>query len=448
MQWILVFVVLVFTHYLAGTLSLQYVTGLVISLILAFFCLVVSAFEAFDSNGVSYEVFTLVLGMILGNVGNTPAPIQEPEDLSDNSYSLLGAKQPTSTATVTGWRGWLLAASEKPPGEFYVKIALILLGTRLQALSSLGIGGLLCSWLGCTLVIWVTYQLGKRLLKVSSAHDQGYLIVLCSAVTICGASAATGVYDSIGSSFKRDGTTSAVIATLSLLTFAQVFFVPAVLTRLTSQAWFQGIFIGTTIDSTGFVAAAATALGGEASSLAMTSKIVQNIFIAPASVVLAYIFQDPSDRGKTTAIDTEKGEATAVESKTNEATAVNHSASTSYCHWVCTLAKRILAKVPKFVLGFFLVSSMLTVVEAIDTPFGESTQLYVQGYSQIFFALGFFHLGFSTNLKKLVADLQDPSQPSSTCAVLCKMTSQYAFVQTMDMLIKGLLLYGWTCMNT
>jgi uncharacterized membrane protein YadS len=231
-----------------------------------------------------------------------------------------------------------------------------------------------------------------------------------------------------------------VIATLSLLTFAQVFFVPAVLTKLTSQAWFQGLFIGTTIDSTGFVAAAATSLGGEATNLAMTSKIVQNIFIAPASVVLAYIFQDPSDGGNTTAIDTEKGEATAVESKTNEATA-----STSYCHGVCTVAKSILAKVPKFVLGFFLVSSMLTVVEAIDTPFGESTQLYVQGYSQIFFALGFFHLGLSTNLKQLVADLQDPSQPSSTCAVLCKMTSQYAFVQTMDMLIKGLLLYGWTC---
>lgn len=254
---------------------------------------------------------------------------------------------------------WLTASLST---ELFVKIGLILLGTSVIFGDILKAGSLgLIQALVVVVSVWYfAFWVSKKL-----GVDEELALIISSAVSICGVSAAIATAGAIKGDSKK---LSFVISVVLITAIPMIIFLPFLAKALGLSEEVTGAWLGGTIDTTGAVIASGSLVGETALKISTIVKFSQNVFLGFAAFAISIYWTFANVHI-----------APARESK-----------PTLGIIW-----KRF----PKFVLGFIAASLLFSFVissETIDTVKGGFKAL--QG---LWFALAFTSIGLETKFADL-----------------------------------------------
>jgi uncharacterized membrane protein YadS len=213
------------------------------------------------------------------------------------------------------------------------------------------------------LAVWFfAFWIAKKL-KV----DDEMAMMLSSAVSICGVSAAIATAGAI----KGDGKKLSYVVSLVLIVALPMLVLLPIAAKYMGLSPAQaGAWVGGTIDTSGAVVASGTLLGDEALKFSTIVKFSQNVLIGFAAVAISvfWIF-----RGRKT---TQKSQ----EEKVNFG--------------------MIWDRFPKFVLGFLAASLIYSFLVRPETV--SATKDYLKAVQTAFFAFAFVGIGLETDLSVLL----------------------------------------------
>ncbi|MBL0745036.1 YeiH family protein [Chryseolinea lacunae] len=191
-------------------------------------------------------IFSLTIGLIIGNVFNLPA----------------GFREALST-------------------ELFVKIGLVLLGTSVIFSDILKAGGLgLVQALVVVLSVWYfAFWLCKKL-KV----DDELSMMISSAVSICGVSAAIATAGAIKGDTKK---LSYVISLVLITAIPMMIVMPYIAKHYGFSEEVTGAWLGGSIDTTGAVVASGTLVGETALKISTIVKFSQNVLLGLAAFAIS-----------------------------------------------------------------------------------------------------------------------------------------------------------------
>ncbi|EHQ28905.1 YeiH family protein [Mucilaginibacter paludis] len=284
--------------------------------------------------GLEYVVFALLIGLILGNLVNIPA--------------------------------WL---KEAVRSEFYIKTGLVILGTTILSsdLVSAGLPGIIQAIIVVTAVWFFSLWLSRKL-KV----DDEFGIILASAVSICGVSAAIVAAGAINGDKKK----LSYVTTLVLLTAIPMMILQPWLIRvLHIPEIVGGAWLGGTLDTTASVAAAGAIVGPAAVKAGVIAKFSQNVFIGVAAFLIAiwWAYRKPKESAKEGAI---------------QITAEKPS------------LKVVWERFPKFVLGFIAASLIFSFLLSPATV--KSVSATLGSLRTVWFGMAFICIGMEAKFTDLV----------------------------------------------
>ena len=253
--------------------------------------------------------------------------------------------------------------------EYYIKTGLVLLGAEILFNKILAIGkpGIFLAWVCTPVTLILTYWFGQKIVKMPSKTLN---ITISADMSVCGVSAA--IATAAACRAKKEELTLAIglsmvftaICMVGQPAFAKLVGMPEIL---------AGAWMGSTIDSTGAVAAAGAFLGEKALYVAATIKMIQNVLIGVTAFCVAVYW--------CAKVDCHPG--------------------TRVSWW------EIWYRFPKFVIGFIIASIVFSI---LDQSMGKdmSTVLIdhgvLRGFTRIarewFFALAFTSIGLETNFKE------------------------------------------------
>lgn len=201
---------------------------------------VLASHSTIKSANLEYPLWALIVGLILSNTIGTPK--------------------------------WLRVAVRS---ELYIKTGLVLLGAEvlLSRLLALGLPGIFVSWVVTPIVLITTYVFGQRVLKIES---RSLNMVISADMSVCGVSAA--IATGAACRAKKEELSLAIGISLAF-TVVMMIVMPPLIALMGMDSRVAGAWIGGTIDSTGAVTVAGTALGEKAMEVATTVKMIQNILI-------------------------------------------------------------------------------------------------------------------------------------------------------------------------
>lgn len=277
--------------------------------------------------GLEAVIFSLVIGLIIGNF------LQLPD--------------------------WFKSALST---ELFVKIGLVLLGTSVIFSDILKAGSLgLIQALVVVLSVWYfAFWLCKKM-KI----DDELTMMISSAVSICGVSAAIATSGAIKGDSKK---LSYVISMVLITAIPMMIFMPYIAHYFGFPQAVTGAWLGGSIDTTGAVVASGTLVGEEALKISTIVKFSQNVLLGIAAFAISVYWtytQHPAGKDRS-----EK-----------------------------PTLKVIWERFPKFVIGFIgasLLFSFFISSETISEVKGSLKNL--QG---LWFALAFTSIGLETNFKDL-----------------------------------------------
>jgi len=254
---------------------------------------------------------------------------------------------------------WLI---ESLSTELFVKIGLILLGTSVIFGDILKAGSLgLIQALVVVISVWYfAFWVSKKM-----GIDEEFAIMISSAVSICGVSAAIATAGAIKGDSKK---LSYVISIVLITAIPMIIFLPFIANALGLSQAVTGAWLGGTIDTTGAVIASGTMVGEEALKISTIVKFSQNVLLGFAAFAISIYWTLTNNQSET-----------AKESK-----------PTLGIIW---------ERFPKFVLGFIAASLIFSFVvspETIDSVKGGFKSL--QG---LWFALAFTSIGLETKFSDL-----------------------------------------------
>ncbi|MBI5671629.1 MAG: putative sulfate exporter family transporter [Chloroflexi bacterium] len=232
--------------------------------------------------------------------------------------------------------------------ELFLKIGLVLLGAKISLgdLMKTGAGGLVQAVIMVISVFFFTWWLAGKL-KLSPTLKA----VMASAVSVCGVSAAIAAAGSVMA--KKEEVT--YITALVILTALPLMIVlPVLASAMGLPPTVAGAWFGGNIDTTAAVVGAGTIYGAEAQTVASVVKLSQNVFIGFVAFALALYF------------------ALVVEKNAGQKPS----------------PKLIWQRFPKFVIGFVLVS-LLVSIGAISAPLAKELDTLTKWA----FALAFVCIG-------------------------------------------------------
>lgn len=248
--------------------------------------------------------------------------------------------------------------------ELFVKIGLVLLGTSVIFSDILKAGSLgLFQALIVVLSVWYFAFWLCRKLKV----DDELTMMISSAVSICGVSAAIATSGAIKGDSKK---LSYVISIVLVTAIPMMIFMPVIARYFNFPEEVTGAWLGGSIDTSGAVVASGTLVGETALKISTIVKFSQNVLLGLAAFAISVYWTYSHNTS-----------AEAVESKPT--------------------LKVIWEHFPKFVIGFIaasLIFSFLITPEVRDTA--KDSLKTLQG---IWFALAFTSIGLETNFKDLLA---------------------------------------------
>jgi uncharacterized integral membrane protein (TIGR00698 family) len=289
----------------------------------------ISGYKPIRTYGFEYVIFALLSGILVRSVFGLPKWIEE------NLHT-----------------------------EFFIKTGLVILGSGVIFGDIMKAGSLgLIQAVIVVLAVWFfAFWIAKKL-KV----DDEMALMLSSAVSICGVSAAIATAGAI----KGDGKKlSYVVSLVLIVALPMLILLPVAAKYLGLNPAQAGAWVGGTIDTSGAVVASGTLLGDEALKFSTIVKFSQNVLIGFAAVAISvfWVF-----RGKKSA-----------DSKPEEK--VNFGL--------------IWERFPKFVLGFLAASLIFSFLVQPETI--AVTKDYLKTVQTAFFAFAFVGIGLETDLSVLI----------------------------------------------
>ena len=270
-------------------------------------------------------------------------------------------------ANTVGIPKWLKPAIRT---EFYIKTGLVIFGFSIlfSNIAKFGLYGLGIAWGVTPVVIIFMWWFGNRILKIK---NKPLLITVSAATSVCGTSAAIATGAASGAK-KED--LSVAISISIIFTILMMVFEPMIIEWTGMGQIMGGALIGGTVDSTGAVVLAGSALGPEAEQVASLVKMIQNILIGFIAFFVAIFFARKIDK-------TGKSEVKAVE---------------------------IWDRFPKFILGFMAASIIASVifVPAVGAEKTGAINKVLGGFKDWAFVLAFTSIGLDTNFKKIAKSMQ------------------------------------------
>lgn len=303
----------------------RYACGFPVVFLLAWLSQFLAGHATAGAWGIEYVIFALLLGMLVSNLAGTPE--------------------------------WLREAVRT---EYFIKTGLVVMGATIlfEEVLQAGVLGLLQA-VGVVTVVWyVAFWLARRF-----RLDDELGVMLSSAVSICGVSAAIAACGAIqGDRRKLSYVTSVVlIVAMPMIVLqpwlARIFSLPEIV---------AGAWLGGTLDTTGSVVAAGALISETAMKVGTIVKLSQNVLIGVAAFLLSVWWTMRS--------------ASAPDSRPG----------------VSVIWERF----PKFVLGFAAASLVFSFLLAPDLV--AATKAPIGAVRTVWFALAFVSIGLETNLTQLV----------------------------------------------
>ncbi|WP_281310373.1 YeiH family protein [Flavobacterium flavigenum] len=329
-QFIYLLVIGTMAAFLIGKSVKNFLLGFPIVYLLTVLALIIAGNTFIKGLNLEAVIFSLIIGLAIGNFFKLPE--------------------------------WFRSALST---EVFVKIGLVLLGTSVIFSDILKAGSLgLIQALVVVLSVWYfAFWLCKKL-KV----DDELTMMISSAVSICGVSAAIATSGAIKGDSKK---LSYVISMVLVTAIPMMIFMPIIAKYFNFPEEVTGAWLGGSIDTSGAVVASGTLVGETALKISTIVKFSQNVLLGLAAFAISVYW-------------------TYTHNKSEEAMASKPTLSV------------IWERFPKFVLGFIfasLVFSFLLTSETRDTV--KDSLKNIQG---IWFALAFTSIGLETNFKDLFSN--------------------------------------------
>ena len=254
--------------------------------------------------------------------------------------------------------------------EFYIKTGLVIMGFSVlfSDIAKFGLYGLGIAWIVTPIVIIFMWWLGTKVFKID---NKPLVITVAAATSVCGTSAAIAT-GAAAKAKKED--LSAAISVSIIFTILMMVFEPMIIKWAGMSQIMGGALIGGTVDSTGAVVVAGTALGEEAQKAAVLVKSIQNILIGFIAFFVAIFFATKVDKNGTDKVG----------------------------------ASEIWVRFPKFILGFFAASLIASFI--IQPVFGAENvgaiNKVLDQFKNWAFVLAFTSIGLDTNFKAIAKQMQ------------------------------------------
>jgi uncharacterized integral membrane protein (TIGR00698 family) len=302
-------------------INLQIIPGLLLILLISMLAQMITGNQFIKGIGIEIVLFSLLVGLFISNVIGIPE--------------------------------WLKPALQT---ELFIKVGLVLLGSSIlfQELLKGGAYGILQSVVVVFSVWYFTFWICKKI-----GLDDEFRMMLASAVSICGVSAAIATSGAIEGDKKK---LSHVISLVLIVAIPMMIFMPYIAKWMNMSPAVAGAWLGGTIDTSGAVVAAGTMLGEEALKYATLVKFSQNVLLGLAAFLISIWW-------------TYKGDA-------KNPNAQKPSLRT------------IWERFPKFVLGFIAVSILFSF--AIPTETVAAVKGPIKDLQTFYFALAFACIGLET----------------------------------------------------
>jgi uncharacterized integral membrane protein (TIGR00698 family) len=300
--------------------------GLSVLFIISILAQFLAGYTLIKGFGLEYVLFALLLGILI--------------------RSLIGIPR------------WLAPSLQS---EFFIKTGLVLLGASIIFHDIIKAGSLgMIQALAVVLAVWYfAYWVAKKF-KI----DEELSLMMSSAVSICGVSAAVATCGAIQGDGKK---LSYVISLVLLVALPMMIFMPFIANQLHLSPSIAGAWIGGTIDTTGGVVATGAQLGEEALHMSTIVKLSQNVLLGIAAVAISFFWMVKRKDGETK----------------------------NTPNW-----QLIWERFPKFVLGFLAASVLYSFVLTGETV--SQTKDLVKGIQTALFSIAFVSIGLETDLSLLV----------------------------------------------
>lgn len=254
--------------------------------------------------------------------------------------------------------------------EFYIKTGLVIMGFSVlfSNIAKFGLYGLGIAWIVTPVVIIFMWWFGTKILGI---ENKSMVITMASATSVCGTSAA--IATGAASRCKKEDL-GMVISISIIFTVLMMVFEPVILKWLGVNQMMGGALIGGTVDSTGAVVVAGTALGAEAQTTAVLVKSIQNILIGFIAFFVALFFAMRVDRQPGVSVG----------------------------------PSEIWNRFPKFIIGFFLASiiASFVVMPLAGDAQVKSINTVLDQYKNWAFVLAFLSIGLDTDFKVVRKQMQ------------------------------------------
>jgi uncharacterized integral membrane protein (TIGR00698 family) len=302
-------------------------TGFPVVYLLTIFALILAGNSTIKGLNLEAVIISLSLGLIISNFLNLPE--------------------------------WLRASLST---ELFVKIGLVLLGTTIIFSDILKAGslGLMQSLVVVISVWYFAFWLCKRL-KV----DDEMTMMISSAVSICGVSAAIATSGAIKGDSKK---LSYVISMVLITAIPMMIFMPIIAHYFHFSQEVTGAWLGGSIDTTGAVVASGSLVGEAALKISTIVKFSQNVLLGVAAFAISVYWTY-----------TKNPAAKDAEQKPT--------------------LKVIWERFPKFVLGFIGASLVFSFLVSPETAKAVSGSL--KNLQGLWFALAFTSIGLETKFSDL-----------------------------------------------
>eukprot|EP01062_Namystynia_karyoxenos_P013086 TRINITY_DN14713_c1_g1_i1.p1 TRINITY_DN14713_c1_g1~~TRINITY_DN14713_c1_g1_i1.p1 ORF type:complete len:644 (+),score=201.53 TRINITY_DN14713_c1_g1_i1:91-1932(+) len=246
-------------------------------------------------------------------------------------------------------------------GEWFIKIALVLMAVELRLLGEYGAPGIIVGWVCSPISIAFTYWFGTRVLRMES--NTLCMLIGCG-ISWCGASAITAVAPTI----KADpADTTVAIGVVCFFVIFQTFALAYFARAVSMDSMVAGAWLGGSVDQTANVVIAGDIVDEDAKQVAGTVKMILNAGLGAMCVGVAMFW------------------VTKVQP--------TGSRPTFAMLW---------DKFPKFVVGFLALSAILTlVVSAVNAAKCHALPRSVTAMSNWWMVVGFICVGLNTDVRKL-----------------------------------------------
>ena len=244
--------------------------------------------------------------------------------------------------------------------EYYIKIGLVLLGTSVLfgEIMKAGFFGIAQSVVVVFSVWYFTFWLASRM-----KLDKEMGVMLASAVSICGVSAAIATCGAIKGDSRK---LSFVVSLVLVVAVPMILIMPGLAKLMGLPEDMAGAWIGGTIDTTGAVAATGAIYGEVALQTSTIVKFSQNVLLGVAAFLIS-IYWSYSKKEVTEEKPT---------------------------------LKVIWLRFPKFVLGFVAASLVFSFCVAPEVV--SDAKPILKNIQGMWFALAFMSIGLETDFKSLI----------------------------------------------